>query len=201
MSSELKYLEPPTDEQWIEFWQKLRLFTFKRYAWLKVSLGVDLEDIVNEAVADVLNGTRVWSRRVEGPSSSLNIQEQLATSFFGFLCGVVQSKISHLIEKAKKQEGLFVGFDSHLTNNERYEALVSSAGQTRIEDRIEFSQLTKRMEELVSGDEAAVRIVRSLSVLPDLTPQEIAEKTDLNIHDIYNALKRIRRRLKNKELS
>lgn len=193
----MNYLDPPTDEQWIEFYQKLRLFTFKKYAGLNLSLGVDLEDIVNEAVADVLDGKRIWNRSVWGPSATAYTPEQqLSASFFGFLCGVVQSKISHLRERSGRQESLDA-IEPHFSSMvNRYDRGGSSLTRSSLEDQINFNEVTEKMEELVSEDEASVRIIGALREVPDLSPQEIAKETGLSIGDIYNALKRIRRKLK-----
>src|SRR5689334_1349346 len=88
MPSESGGLESITENQWAHILQKLRLHTWKRYRSLRDRLGVDLDDVVHQALVDTLEGKRHWPKE--------------KVSLFYFLCWVVRSIIYHRLEQGKR---------------------------------------------------------------------------------------------------
>jgi hypothetical protein len=75
------------DELW-DLYARLRYFTHKRYGWLqqRVSGGVDLDALIQDAILDVITGMRKSPPHVP---------------LFILLCQTIRSKASHLWEKEK----------------------------------------------------------------------------------------------------
>jgi DNA-directed RNA polymerase specialized sigma24 family protein len=183
-------LESITEEQWTQILQKLRLHAWRRYKSLHDKLGLDLDDVVHQALADTLEGKRHW------PKEEVDL--------FYFLCSVVKSIVSHRLEQEKRK----VSIESFESNYSRegsdlasVEVMITgSIGEylryESIYNRLVYDRLIEKMYELVTGDEVLINIVGLWSKDPDLKPSEIAEELGLSIVEMRNAQKRLRRRLK-----
>lgn len=192
--------------EWLELYRRLMLYTYKRYGWVRDRIGVDPQDLVQQAIIDTLEGKRLW------PSIDIHTGEaKKDTNLFLFLCSVISSKASHLLEKERlrptveiselEQTEADVRFEmdsSELVNfftgesPVRYFELTSDAIP---ESQIYYGELVDRVSQSVAGDTELMHIVESLLQSPDLKPKEIAEQLGLSLPQIYTALKRLRRRL------
>jgi DNA-directed RNA polymerase specialized sigma24 family protein len=81
-------LSSMSQEDWSEIYTRLLFYAYKRYHHLVGVHDLDLQDIVQQAIADTLQGTRHWS-----PRDSEKGEVNLKSNLFIFLCGVVDSNI------------------------------------------------------------------------------------------------------------
>src|SRR5436853_2204810 len=91
---EADQLNAMTDTDWEFLYKKLLLYTYKEYGWFRHQSQIHLEDIVQQAILLTIEGRRVY-RPVDQTKSSQESQRSL----FIFLCGVIQSLISHAQQK------------------------------------------------------------------------------------------------------
>jgi DNA-directed RNA polymerase specialized sigma24 family protein len=193
-------LESLTEEEWTEILQKLRLYTRKRYGFLHYKLGLDLDDVVYQAIADTLQGKRRWP-----PVDRVSGDTRKDVSLFVFLCNVVSSIVSHRMEEERRKVSIERITPSDFREDSDVASLEAVANVSigeylrceAIYNRLVYVQLTKRMRELVSDDEELTEIVGLWSEDPGLKPSEIAEQLGLDIGKMRSAQKRLRRRLKN----
>jgi DNA-directed RNA polymerase specialized sigma24 family protein len=84
------WLASLSDRELKELWNKLRYFTYFHFSWLppKVPGGLELEDLIEEAIEDALSGQRTWPEGLDP---------------FSLLCGTIRSKASHVWEKVKRR--------------------------------------------------------------------------------------------------
>jgi DNA-directed RNA polymerase specialized sigma24 family protein len=184
----LSGLESVTEEQWIETWKKLRLFTWSRYGSLP---WLDLDDVVHQAIVDTLEGRRRWPK-----------QEM---SLLHFLCGVVRSIISHRWVRERKKvsiENLKSGgfSDYEGSDTASLEGIIhGSIGEyLRCEatyNRGFYNLLVDAMCELLGEDPLLISIVRLWSKDPRAKPSDIAQELGLKMSDMRAAQKRLRRKL------
>jgi len=153
-------------------------------------LGLDLDDVVHQALVDTLDGTRRW------PKEKVDL--------FYFLCEVVRSIISHRLDQEKRNvplesvEPRGSADDSDLAS---VEAMIGgSIGEylryESIYNRLVYDRLIEQMYELVKDDQELINIVGLWSKDPSLKPSELAEELGVSISEIRNAQKRLRRRLR-----
>lgn len=181
--------ESITEKEWAQLLQKLRLHTWRRYRSLSEWLGLDLDDVVHQALVDTLSGKRRWPRE--------------EVDLFHFLCEVVRSLVSHRLEQEKRNVplesiGQRAADDSELAS---VEAMIGgSIGEylryESIYNRLVYDSLIERMRELVKDDQELIDIVGLWSTDPSLKPSEIARELGVSIGEIRNAQKRLRRRLR-----
>lgn len=184
----LSGLESVTDEEWVETWNRLRLFTRRRYGSLP---GLDLDDIIHQAVIDTLEGRRRWPK-----------QEM---SLLHFLCGVVRSIVSHRWARERKkvsletlQSAIFSEYEG--SGTALLEGIIhGSIGEyLRCEatyNRGFYNLLVDTMCELVGEDPLLIRIVRLWSKDPKAKPSDIAQLLGLDMRTMRAAQKRLHRKL------
>jgi RNA polymerase sigma factor (sigma-70 family) len=176
----LKELHMYTEEEWNALYKRLMYFAYRRYGWVPyVTMdSVSVEDLIHEAIISVIEGKRVWPKDVE---------------LFKFLCEVIRSKASHILER----KGRIVTIEGE----ELWSDTVASS-VTRQEEaprEAEYQQFCNKIRELVCDDEVLTRIMEALFVEPDMKPRDIAEWLGLPIEEVRNAQKRLKRNLKNLE--
>lgn len=189
VSVEIDRLKAISEEQWAEIWQRLRLHAWRRYKYIHRHYGLDLDDVVQQAIFDTLQGLRLWPEEV---------------SIFSFLCGVVRSIISHQLEQEKRK----LSIDSEEANSSisrtdmiSLEAMVNgSIGEylkyEAIFNTLVYDELANKMYEMVQEDKVMAQIVQLWSSDPGLKPHDIAEELGLSIKELRNVQKRLRRKLK-----
>jgi hypothetical protein len=152
-------------------------------------------------MVDTWTGKRRWP-----PIDRLTGLENNKVTLFVFLCETVRSLVSHVWEREKAR----VSFDETSSSdslNDRefiekvlgatYERNAFYATPDEVEALADYSKLTRRMLELVEGDEELLSIVRLWRSDPDLKPSEVAAALKLTMPVMQAAQKRLRRRLRN----
>jgi DNA-directed RNA polymerase specialized sigma24 family protein len=199
MVKQSELLSSMTEEEWLDLYNRLRLFTYKRYYWLR-----DLEGIIQEAIIDTIQGKRRW------PSVDKDTDE-VKISLFVFLCDVIRSKVSHLWEREKRQLSLDSFYENtsvlepKLGDSAKREVLLNESATeywSLISRQDPYSQLVHKevvdkMFNLVSHDETLTKILQLWLQEPDLKPRQIAERMGLNVKQIYLILKKLQKRLVN----
>lgn len=198
MVKQSELLSSMTEEQWLDLYNRLRLFTYKRYYWLRNHTSLDVEDIIHEAIMDTYEGKRRWP-----PEVNLVV----------FLCGVISSKVSHLWERERKKLSLesfsentsVQGPQLEDSPNKEFEALLKESAteylnllsRKNLDDQLLYQEVTNKMLNLVSHDEKLTKIVQLWLEEPDIKPRQIAEKMGLTSKQIYQVQKRLRKYLEN----
>lgn len=195
-----KDLESITPDEWIEYWHKLRLYTWKRFSWMNKRLGEDLDEIAHQAISDTLDGKRKWP-----PIDRTTGKIKLDVPFFSFLCQVVNSIASHRwereirrvpiegFEQTQNPEDIHTGSDQTLTTTVQDGRKVSGRGDT--ESYVRYNLITGKMCELASEDIEAFSIICLWREDPCLKPREIAATLGLTMAQMRAAQKRLSRLL------
>lgn len=179
------------EDQWQELLERLSLHAqikLCRLRWrgLPVSKGghppggVEAGDIAADAITDVICGSRKWS-------------EGSQPDFYKFLCDVVDSKISHLVESKENRIARRVKVDYRGDEDEEDESDCPADKQFRpdqcaLKNDLREHLRTFMLKEL-EGDELALGILSCLEVEIE-TPKEIAEYLEVTVKEINNAQKR-----------
>jgi RNA polymerase sigma factor (sigma-70 family) len=167
-------------EKWEELWKRLRYFTYSHYRGLpsRVGGGIDLDDLIQDAIVDAITGKRKWPPGVKPVT---------------FLCQVIRSKVSHMLEKENFRLKSLEETSSHTLT-----AYTESSFLTQPEDlqeQISYKELCNKILELVSEDNLLGRIVKLWISDPNLKPSEIAYMLGISIEEMRNAQKRLSRKL------
>ncbi|PQJ26939.1 hypothetical protein BSZ35_18620 [Salinibacter sp. 10B] len=143
-------------------------------------------DLVQQAVADVLDGTRCWPSHVDA---------------FTMLCGVMRSRVSNFaarqrplgrsrLEPQTGEGGRYVYFDDHPAD-----PTIILRSSNAPDNILLNEELRDRIRQLVAGDDELERIVELLFDDPYYGAADLAEQLETSVNGIYNARKRLRRRL------
>lgn len=199
----VEQLESLSAEEWRDLYRRLRLFTWKRYGWLRNKFLLDPDELAQQAISDTLVGKRRW------PPVDSDGRIKSEVSLFVFLCQVIRSNVSHLTAREMRNisAGLIEGDDDYAPENlplESFETLLAesarihpnSAGAEGTDSLTNYVELRDKMRELVATDGELSRIVELLLEDSDLKPTEIAERLGLSLKRIYVAMKRLRRTLR-----
>ena len=165
---------------WEAIWKRLRRFAH-RYYWLPAKVrGVDLDDLVQEAILDTISGDRHLPPNVE-----------LVT----FLCQVIRSKAYNLLKKKEidivspleeiPQRQLF------LTAGARFTEYVKE-----VDKQDDCQRVFHKLGEFVSGNDLESRMVDKWWEQPDIKPKEMAKELGVSIVEIRNAQKRLSRKVR-----
>jgi len=181
-----------TDEQWVEMWDRLKLHVRKRYAWLNTKYGLDLDELVHQAILATMLGERRWP-----PIDKITGIAKTDVTLFYFLCEVIRSNVSHWIAKDKK---LVLITGNPGCNAEEVLSVVAASKGSNInndlESQIVQDDLTNKMLALVADDNVLVNMVKQWRRDPSYKPNELAELLDVDITVIRAAQKRLRKRLR-----
>ena len=170
-------LKDISDEEWLEIWKKLRTFIRKKYWYLEKRLGLDLDDIVQQAILDTLDGRRTW------PPADKEVE------IVPFLCEVIRSIVSNNFAKAE---------NNVLTWPSDHSSILEDRNRDDHQPQLPDEQaITKEFIEKVHetvGDEFLMKVFEKLIL--GSKPKEIAEDLEVNIVDVRNAQKRLRRQIR-----
>lgn len=181
-------------QQWEEILERLTRhahYKLLRLVWRGVPFsrggappgGVEAGDLASKAIVDLLDGRRKWDP---------GVQPDLLT----FLKGVVDSKVSHLVESvenvstarlAEAQEGggvRAIGQSSAAT----------AAASELVIDQEALEQCRLRIWREIEGDDLAIQILDCYEA-GLMKPAEMAEAIGVDVEEIYNAQKRLRRKV------
>jgi DNA-directed RNA polymerase specialized sigma24 family protein len=161
-------LDQYSPEDWKNLRNRLRLFAHKHFGFLSKE---DIEDVVSESIIDTYTGRRTWK-----PSDQ---------DLFFLMCGVVRSKVSHLLEKANRT--IYIE-----ENLERAHSIINSADTA--EQMVNYKELCSLM--LGSVPEGRLsQLLQMLMLSPDLRPRDISKILNRSIKEVRNDLRRLRRNL------
>ncbi len=180
-------LDSISNEQWEEYWNELRLHIQKRYPGLP-RIGRTPAGIASDVLISVWNGDRPWPPIDKDTGLPKDIK------FIAFLCEIAWSHISHIAEQSRRFSFSNLEFLELQSPERRQSSLMIK--QADAEDALIHKSTTAQALKLVEDDKVVYRIVKLLCDEPDLTVKEIAKKLALDIKDVQNAKKRLRRRLK-----
>lgn len=174
-------MSAPIQEDWEAIWKRLRRFAHKYYYWLPARVrGVDLDDLVQEAILDTISGKRHLPPDVE-----------LVT----FLCQVIRGKAYNLL---KKKESSVVSLEEEtpqrhlfLYAGARFMEYVKEADNRDVTQR-----LLHKLREFVNDDELESRILDQWLAQPDMKPNEMVKELEVSIVEIRKAQKRLGRKAK-----
>ncbi len=147
---------------------RLRRFAEKKYSYIEKKVpDKSIEGIFSETLIDLFSGKR------NCPLDKVNIKTCILQ--------IIRSKVSHIYEKYKKEKIS----DINILENEN--------GLTVEEN----SELRRKIINRLKDDELSLKIVKiQLNSEEGLKPyKEIAETLGVDIKEIYNANKRLRRKL------
>jgi DNA-directed RNA polymerase specialized sigma24 family protein len=157
---------------------KFRLFTYKKYGWLEDRYGFDLENVICESICAAFDGRRKWPSETKG------------IDFFKFICGIIYSNISHLLEK----EGSIVMLYLDNSSASKVSNLELPSQSFDPDQPIYLSQLFKKLKDVVCSDPLLTQIALCLEEMPDMNVRTIAEHMGLPESKIRNAIKRLVRK-------
>jgi len=212
MVKQSELLSSMTEEEWLDLYNRLRLFTYKRYYWLRDQTNLDLEGIIQEAIIDTIQGKRRWPSVDKDTDEVKQISlEVKQISLFVFLCDVIRSKVSHLWEREKRQLSLDSFYENNsvlepkLEDSAKREAMLNESATEYLNlisrqdpyNQLVHKEVVDKMLNLVSHDETLAKILQLWLQEPDLKPKQIAEKMGLNVKQIYVILKKLQKRLVN----
>lgn len=168
-----------SEDEWDVLSKRLVLhahFGMMRRTWRGLSIskggsvpgGKEAEDIASEALTDVLQGRRIWN--------SANCPD-----FLDFMKSVVSSKLGHLSSSVQNKV-------------ERRLQPIHENENAPINDEEDSTEGTfqKMVREAVHGDPLGNSILDCISEGID-RPARIAERLGVDVSEIYNAQKRLRR--------
>jgi DNA-directed RNA polymerase specialized sigma24 family protein len=202
-------------EEWKEIYEKLLLYTRRRYYWLAQMMRgkYDLEELATQAILDTLSGKRTWPPKdAQGQPRKVNL--------ISFLCRVVDSLASHQYEKELRQHepqlsNHFPDDDLHTstpsgsyrlqslmsTLNEQVRLLVSGEGihwdSNKIHEAIIYNEICEQMIDLVHEDEKLTLLVKTWIADPTAPPREIAQRLGWTIEEMRYHQRQLRIRLRN----
>jgi len=192
--------------EWLELYRRLMLYTYKRFGWILNRVGVEPQDLVQQAIKDTFEGRRHWP-----PIDAETGKTRKDVSLLVFLCNVISSNASHLLEKERKRltvetpqpSDVDDNLDFGETSSDWLNAFTKESpvkhfeliGDTAADRQVIYGELTDKIRNSVAGDAVLLHIIELLLQSPDLKPKEIAEQLGLSMPQMYTALKRLRRRL------
>jgi RNA polymerase sigma factor (sigma-70 family) len=167
-----------SDKEWKEIWQKLRVFVQRKYGNLGKLVGLDLDDIVQQAILDTLEGRRTW------PPTDKDV------SIFVFLTWVIRSNISNILNKA--ESNVLVWPSDQISIPEDYHPGTS---QSKLPEQQAISkELLEKVHETVGDDEFLMKVLEKLML--NFKPKQIAEELGVDIVEVRKAQKRLNKRIK-----
>jgi hypothetical protein len=187
-----------TKEQWQDHLERLALYALRKFrlrGWAARHIdcagpkGIGPQDIASEAITRVINGKRSYN-------------SERYPVFMDFLKSIVDSRISQLVEsfKRKKTAPLFIVTDERGDCKE-IEPEGKEATPVKIcvaKDIVEKIKII--LKEEFENDPAVNAILECLDAGIE-KPTEISELSGVDIKEIYNAQKRLRRAIEqNKKL-
>jgi hypothetical protein len=166
-------------EDWDSLWLRLKFFTYKNYYWLPREVGwLELEDLIGEAIVDTLENTRRMPKDIK-----------LVT----FLCGVIRSKVSHLLTAKGREVPL-----EEVSARPFHQGgvLPRSVVLGDVYQQIYYEELCNKIRELVTDDDLLSAFVEQWLIDTRQKPREIAFVLNISMKQVHSAQKRLKRRLR-----
>ena len=185
-----------TDNQWTELLERLTHYAlgkFRKCGWWRGDLrklewagpdGASPDDVALEAITSVIEGKRSYSPGKHG-------------DFQNFLRSVVDSLVSHMVEKAKQRRTGRMPVTQDTDTGEYVEVETCSKESDPADVCMSREAIEVAKEVVVAHaeeDPLAMQVLECMEA--DITkPAEMAEALGVDIKDINNAQKRLRRKL------
>lgn len=168
-------LDTYTEDDWNDLRKRLMYFAYRHYSWVpRFTRGaIEVEDLVHDAMTDVISGRRTWPTDV---------------NFFQLHCGIIRSKVSHLYGREGRVSATEV--------NQGSSASASSLSYQELQQEQLYDQLCSNIRESVFDDPVLHQIVELWFAQPDMKPRHIAERLGLPVRAVQNAQKRLRTKVK-----
>jgi RNA polymerase sigma factor (sigma-70 family) len=174
MSRSLKDI---SEWEWTQIWQKLRIFIRRKYGYLEKQSGLDLDDIVQQAILDTLEGKRTW------PPKNKDV------SIVTFLCWVIRSNITNYLNKAENKVLAWPSDRKSITEDDH-----PRTQQSELPDQLAISEeLLERVRETIGDDEFLMKVWEKLML--NYKPKQIAEDLGVDVLEVRNAQKRLNTRI------
>jgi DNA-directed RNA polymerase specialized sigma24 family protein len=164
-----------SEVQWEDLFKRLLIFTHKRYGWLKELAGWDLQDIVQQAIIETIEGKRRWPPRnseTGEPDSNVNL--------FLFLCNVIRSDVSHLLEKERRESRTEVHEidldlerlleESDAPDKDLQKRRAAFLSNQSSESMALYHELSERIHKAMADDQELTNVVDLLIYVPDSKP-------------------------------
>ena len=178
-----------TEEDWIEIYNRLRLFVRQKYGHMRMLKGrIDFDEVIQDAITDTLRGIRRWPP-VDAHGGIKNI------SFFCFLCHTVRSKVSHILEQQKKAVRLDGISDELQELGIRMNNVIASSLQ-RSDQQAQYNEVCRFVINASYNHKTQTDIAKLLVDTPDLRPKDIAELLNLSEPEVRNHIKCLSRKVK-----
>jgi DNA-directed RNA polymerase specialized sigma24 family protein len=185
--AEQESLADMSQEELLDLWKRLRLFTHKHYGWLTRKIGgLDLDEVITDAIEDTFLGKRRWP-----PVDAQGQDKQIP--LFTFLCQIIRSKISHIIKREKKMRS--IDSDEELESLNQNE-LHTLRAHEQTDEQARYNELSDDLRKAVKPDPILEQIVELLVIKPDMKPNDIAENLKITDGILHNAQKRLTRKVK-----
>lgn len=164
-----------TDQDWKDLIDRLKLFVNSYY------FNVDAEDLIMEAIEAVLSGRRHWN--------------QTKPAFHNF-CSIIRSVASNRFEKEKRFTPLVLDTETPTTHDARLVLPSAPSHAETYEQRENDENFRAQLERSLQGDTLSLRLADYLIDNPTAKPEMVAEDLGEGKRKIYNARKRLLRKLK-----
>lgn len=164
-----------SDQDWKDLIDRLKLF-FKSYYY-----NVDVEDLIMDAVTAVIAGKRRWDP---------------TTPPFHNFCSIIRSVASNKLEKEKRFTSLTPDNETSRTHDVPLNLPSIPSHAEAYEQRENDEVFRSRLEESLKDDALALHLADSLIDDPEVKPEQIAEDLGEEKKKVYNARKRLFRKLK-----
>jgi DNA-directed RNA polymerase specialized sigma24 family protein len=175
------------EAEWQDLRNRLVYFAYRNYAEGHRNLGYHLDELVQDAIVDVITGVRQWP-----PVDESGNEKQI--DLFVFLCQTVRSKVSHVAKKKARE--IQLGNSASLDLLSDRLSILPGSEEDEPDRHVIYAEFSHRLLNLVSDDAMLTKIVQLLIDTPDLRPKEIAPILGLSIQEMRNAQKRLSRKLK-----
>lgn len=136
-------------------------------------------DLVQQAITDLMDGRRTLPEDVP---------------LFTVLCGVMRSQVSNYV--ARQQP---VGSDTEHAAARHTMLTPDMAGSLDTTDGMATDDLRARLYQVIGDDELLQQIIDLLLEDSALKPRDLAEMLDVPVRTIYNAKRRLKRKMKSSD--
>lgn len=172
-----------SEQQQQELWKRLRAASYTRYGRLQKRVrGLDIEDLIQDSVADALLGKRRW------PVLDKDGNE---VSFYTFINQTIRSKVSHrAYQEAKK-----LCLEDLAEKSEAQGIFLKELSVAEDFDwKIHMSQLCSRIYAQIQPKPALTAVMDlMIETQGTIKAEEIADHLNLTLSEVHNLLRRLRR--------
>jgi hypothetical protein len=182
-----------SEEEWLDLYNRLRFFTYKRYGLL----GLDLRQVLHQSILEALQGNRPLPQ-----VDSQTGESDLKLNLFLSLCLVIRSNVAHQLEferrsKAHNQE-LDLDMEQLLLDEPGKSQDLGKRravflGNRDSKSKARGNDFKEKIEETLSDNQEVATVV-------DLwrhgcSPKEIASETGFSLPQIFRLLKQFQKKL------